>query len=45
MCSMAISSNLLSHGVVMTFEMFGNGMKNKIFGHLSTTNIVTKHNS
>jgi hypothetical protein len=45
MCSMAISSNLLSHDMVMTFDMFGNRMKNKIFGHFSTTNIVTKHNS
>ncbi len=41
MCSMAISSNLLSHDVVMTFDMFVNGMKNKIFGHFSTANIVT----
>ncbi len=41
MCRMAISSNLLSHDVVMTFDMFGNGMKNKIFGNFNTTNIVT----
>ncbi len=25
----------------MTFDMFDNGMKNKIFGHFSTANIVT----
>ncbi len=46
MCSMVISTNLLSHDMVMmTFDMLGNSMKNKIFGHFSTANIVTKHNS
>jgi len=42
---MAIFSNFLSHDMVMTFDMFGNGLKNKIFGHFSIANIVTKHNS
>jgi len=42
MCSMAIFSNFLSHDMLMTFDMFGNGMKNKNFGHFSTANIVHK---